>query len=520
MERRAMPIDASKVQWDDNPDPAKVTWDDAPGVVAKGNGQASASPAIPTLEETLGPSDFTKSFASTPFRILKSTMQMLGAGEHVPAVVNELAAEGDKSLPGRIVGDVVGTGGIRAGVGRLAQSLQALNAARGVLPAAARTAEAATYGGAQGALTTPDDQADAAKMGAAGGAAGQMVGRVLGGIVRPTDEARVLMDKGVALTPGQAAGTGSVINKVEQWAASNPIASHFVRGAQRRAVEESNVAAAQTVLNHVNQEVKLGKPPREAIERTHEAISGAYDDALEGMQAPKAQLSDSLKLAFNGNKDHPEIQSVLQDPMIPPAAKKDLANYMTMKLQQAPEVLDGKWLKEMDSELGYRARQLSNSPDPLQRAGAEGWRLVQRHVRNLMEDAAHPSKQGMLQRANMAYRELLALEKSLPAGGEVFTPRRLKATLEKMGIKGSELNRVAEAMGKVLPNNIPDSGTAERLIANALPALLMGGGAGAQGIGLDTIGTGMMAAGALGSRTGAKAMTGSLPMQQAIAQAL
>lgn len=137
-----------------------------------------------TLENTMGASDFTKAFASTPARMLKSGMQMVGAGDYVPDFVSNAAAEGDKSVAGRIAGDVAGTGGIRAGAGALASSLQRLNAARGIVPAAARTAEAATYGAGQGAITTPDDQANAAKWGAAGGAAAPVLGHSLAALGR------------------------------------------------------------------------------------------------------------------------------------------------------------------------------------------------------------------------------------------------------------------------------------------------------------------------------------------------
>ena len=59
------------------------------------------------------------------------------------------------------------------------------------------------------------------------------------------------------------------------------------------------------------------------------------------------------------------------------------------------------------------------------------------------------------------------------------------------------MNATAEAMSKTLPNAVPNSGTAERLMVGSLPALLMGGGAGAHEAGYGTLGTGMMAAGAL-----------------------
>jgi len=79
------------------------------------------------------------------------------------------------------------------------------------------------------------------------------------------------------------------------------------------------------------------------------------------------------------------------------------------------------------------------------------------------------------------------------------------------------LNRISEAMTETLPNQIPNSGTAERLLANSLPGLLIGGGAGAKEFGWDTVGTGMMAAGALGTKTGTKLMLGAYPFQQGLA---
>jgi hypothetical protein len=146
------------------------------------------------LEQNMGASDFTKSFASTPARMLKSAMQMVGAGNYVPDAVSNAAAEGDKSLAGRIVGDVAGTGGLRAGANYavttaapgLVNAIHRLNAAKGILPAAGRVAESAAYGGAQGAITTPDDQANAAKWGAAGGAAGGVAVPALVAVLRGT----------------------------------------------------------------------------------------------------------------------------------------------------------------------------------------------------------------------------------------------------------------------------------------------------------------------------------------------
>ena len=485
---------------------------------------AAPAPAQPqsardVLEQHMGASDFTKSFASTPYRILKSGMQMVGAGDYVPGVVNEMAAEGDKSLAGRIAGDVAGTGGIRtAGVG-LAQTLQRLNEARGVVPAVARTAEAATYGAGQGAITSPDQQAEAAKWGAAGGAGGQVLGRLFGGMVRPTAEARVLMDRGVALTPGQAAGPGTFLNKAEQWATSNPVASHFVTNAQRRSLEEANVAAAQTVQNMVENNVRLGRPPREAIEQTRESISNAYTQALEGVSVPLANTANAMQdLLPTIARDHP---------MIPASEIEQAGRYIQGRFRGlwdgGVRDLTGDQIKQIDSEIGQHIRDLAKSTNAADKTAVPLWRDLQQEVRNRIVGGIPIEQGAQLHQANAAYRQLLTLEKAMLPGNDVFTPRRLKMTLEKMNngrMPDSDLGRVSQAMSATLPNNVPNSGTAERLIANALPAMLIGGGAGAQGMGLETLGTGMMAAGALGSRPGARFMTGGLPMQQLTAEAL
>ncbi len=462
------------------------------------------------LEQHMGPSDFTKSFASTPARMLKSGMQMVGAGDYVPEFVSNAAAEGDKSIAGRIAGDVAGTGGIRsAGVG-LAQTLQRLNEARGVVPAVARTAEAATYGAGQGAITTPDQQADAAKWGAAGGAGGQMLGRVVGGVVRPTAAAQPLVDAGVALTPGQAAGKGSAMKWLEEQASSLPVAGHAIRNAQGRAVADANVAAAQSVARLVDDKVKLGQPPREAIEQTRELIGKTYDNALEGMTVPgfvpQAYLTATRDAIL---KDFPMMEKKHFDQM-----GRYVEQRVSRMVEQNKGVLTGDMLKQIDSEIGQQIRNLRSSTNAADKTAAPAWAELQQAIREVMEQSnATPEQLAQLKTANAAYRQLLALEKSMLPGNDTFTPRRLKATLEKMNIQNTDLNRISRSMSETLPNSVPNSGTAERLLTAGLPALLMGGGAGAQQMGYGELGAGMMAAGALGSRPGARMMTGGYGWQ-------
>ena len=355
-----------------------------------------------------------------------------------------------------------------------------------------------------------------AAVGGAFGAGGQALGRVVGGVVKPTAEAQELASRGVALTPGQAAGPNTWWSRAENSLASNPIAGSPIRNAQRRAVEEANKAAAEAVAGIVEKNVKLGLPPREAIEQTRDLISGAYHQSLEGMSWPAQALKTDLQAS---------MQHLPKDlPLTPPDTLKRIDGYLNNRLGpllSGTGNLTGDQLKQIDAELGQMARNLANSQNTTERVQAPAWREVQSYVRDAMENAAAtPEQHALLSKANTAYRQLLALEKAMLPGNNTFTPRRLKATLERMGIKNTELNTVAGAMEKTLPNTVNDSGTAERLLTNALPSLLLGGGGVAQGLGWDTVGAGLMAAGALGSRPGARALTGNLPLQQAIANAL
>jgi hypothetical protein len=299
--------------------------------------------------------------------------------------------------------------------------------------------------------------------------------------------------------------------------ASNPIAGTSNRNSQRRALQESNVAAAQSVANLVDDKIKLGLPPAEAIEQTRTAISKSYDAALADMTVPTDVLRHQLTAQL------PTIAA--ENPMMTKEAFRHMRQYVDGRLnhiwEQGFTHMDGAMLKQADSEIGQFIRNLSSATNAADKTAVPAWRELQTTLREIMATGAKsPEQFQQLQNANAAYRQLLAVEKARLSGAEQFTPRQLARQVENAGLQGSDLGKVSRAMDQTLPNTVPDSGTVERALANGLPALLMGGGYGAQSMGWDTVGAGMMGAGALGSRTGARAMTGSLPGQQAAAAAV
>lgn len=388
-----------------------------------------------------------------------------------------------------------------------------------------KLAKAAQYGALSGALTPTSaesgdflkDKVKQAASGAIGGGLAHGATRLLGGAVKPTAAAEDLMRRGVQLTPGQAAGAGSTMGRIEESLASNPLAATFITPARKRAVEEANTAAVETATKIVGNTQKLGVPAREAAEKAREIISKTYDEALEGISIP----ATDTRAGIDGF-----IKQVKTDnPMTHPGqikAMRDFLNQRILELQKRGVThIDGKMAKQLDSEIGQHIRDLSGSTDMAAKTSVQGWKDLQQTVRDTMTTyQKDPTKRPLLDSANKAYRQLLAVEKARPKGGETFTPRQLKATLERMGIKNTDMNRVAESMGEVLPNAVANSGTADRLMVNAIPAALMLGGAGSQYFGFGPVGMGLMAAGALGTRTGAKLMTGNTGTQRAIKQAL
>ena len=456
--------------------------------------------------------EFAQGIMATPGRVLKSLAQMAGMKKSPEFL--DMASDTPKTgagTAGAIVGDIGAAAALPFGAVSKVPALARAMQARGFLPALARAADAATTQGAIGAALSPDNQAEGAAWGAGGGVVGQGLGRVLGGIVRPTNEAQVLLDKGVALTPGQAAGKGSILNNLEQKATSIPLAGHLIESARNRGLNEANLAAVRSVADLVDKQVKLGHPPSEAIAQTRDAISKYYDAALADLTAPTMTVGRILEEGV------PAI--VADNPMMTAKAEKQLLRYVSGRFQQiisSPNGADmtGDMLKQLDSEIGQQIRNLQFSTNAADKTAAPAWRELQVKLREIMAGAAKTKEQAdALLKANNAYRQLLVLEKSLLPGADSFTPRRLQASLEKaQGLSDTELARVSNAMNATLPNTVPDSGTTARVLANALPLLTGGIGYGALG---------MPIAGALlGTRTGAKAMTGSLPGQQALANAL
>jgi hypothetical protein len=461
------------------------------------------------MEQPLEPkvTDFLHGAATTIPRMMQ-TVDQAAVG-----LANKLGGNAQTAVPEVYeAGQVPDTPAGRAG------SFAGDVAAGFIIPGGQRTALARTLaaiGGNSvvGAALNPDDVAEGAKMGAIGGAAGQAVGRLVGGIVHPTDAAKTLQHAGVALTPGQAAGIGSTWNGIEQKLTSFPIAGQVIAAARQRGVNEANVAAANAVVKHVGGAIDAGATPREAIEAARDAYSKAYTDALEGVAVHHSKLKDPLNSALWKVADG--------YPMVTAAQFKKIVAYVEGRVGNLANIskgtLTGVEMKQLDSEIGQHVRNLYSSTNAADKTAAPAWAEIQTSLREVLANAVGKDTQKgkALDAANGHYRELLALEKALQAGADSFTPRQLANQVGKMNLSKSDLGKVSRAMTETLPNTIPNSGTADRLLMQMFPALLAGGGMVSNEMGVPYLGTALIATGALGTRTGAKLLTGGYNGKQA-----
>ena len=461
-------------------------------------------PAQPTKprdwQDTTG--DFIKGVGSTGFTLLK-TMDKLGqkAGLHSKYTndIEELSHAPDSTAGqvGSFAGDV--------GAGMIIPGGQATLAAR----------LATTVGGnaVLGAALNPDDPLKGVTWGAGGAVLGSTLGRVTGGLVKPTPQAQALIDAKIPISVGQAAGKGSVMGRLEEGLASNPVSGSLINKARSAGAPALNVHAInQSIEGVTGHPVPKGLSPKEAVEHASDLVSKQYEDALQYISTTPNHLKSNTELALN---------SIVQEhPLLTPDQFKQMTQYVEGRTGKLAGNVSGDTLKFLDTEIGQQARRLANSPNAGDKVASGAWYDLQVAIRSAMEDGASGDNYTKVKAANDAYRNLVPIRKAISAS-DTPTPRQLVKAMERANVTTHPTYNLAETAKDVLPASITNTGTADRLLTNAIPALLLGGGYGANELGYPAVGTGLIAAGALGSKTGQKFMIGGYgSKQKAIAEAL
>ena len=479
-----MPIDPSMVKWDDAPtsapaiDPRMVKWQDV---------QQPSQPISRMDKVMMGVADPIQGGAQLLTHMLPSGVVQAGndlnnwladktglvarlpAGgvdqqtkEREAAYQAQRAAAGESGFDGyRVVGNVLSP----ANLAIAGKGMQIVNGAK--------VLGGALVGGAS-ALMNPvsgdDYAAEKGKQVAIGTATGGASSALMGGLSRiispkasVNPDIALLKSEGVTPTIGQA--LGGTANKLEQKLTSAPFMGDAIVGARTRALDQFNSAAINRATAPIG--VKINQTGAEGVARAQQAISQAYDDALGQIKA--------VKLDGQFSQDFGQLQQLTRGLTPPMRAKFDqvTANVLGGRAGTTG-TMTAETFKRVDSELGniaskYQGSAVASEKELGDAVAQLGALLKQQAGRS------NPQAAQALKAADTAYANLVRVEgaanKSVTS--ELFTPGQLASTVRqadasvrhRANAAGNALMQdLAGAGQRVLGNNVPDSGTAGRML--------------------------------------------------------
>lgn len=280
-----------------------------------------------------------------------------------------------------------------------------------------------------------------------------------------TPAARELLEKGVRLKPGQA--LGGFFKHIEDEMTSSPGIGYAIRNARGRGLVDLNRAAIDDALSHVKASLpKAMQMGRDAVLHADDVISRAYNDTLSKMTGTLDK-----KLAT-------EIGNVWQKYGPALGDKADqfsslLQNEVLNKFSPAG-TMSGEVYQQVKSELGRISTRMRASDDYHVRMLGNAVRDVQHGLRQMLDRNNPRQLLDQLTGADKAFEKLARIKRAAGYEGSadgIFTPGNLKRASRALDNSRNKANylagkapmqHVAEVGQEVLPDKVPDSGTAER----------------------------------------------------------
>ena len=366
----------------------------------------------------------------------------------------------------------------------------------------------ATYGGIYG-TTTEGDPLTGAVVGGVASGLGQGIGSGLGRAVGGVDmapAAAYLRSRGVGgMTTGQM--MGGFAKRLEDKAMSIPgvgdlIGNRRLEGFQsfnRAAMNEAGAPIGATTNNYGEAGIA------DLLDQT----GRAYDSATAGVTVP-------LDGQFPADLAAIGAQSRMLPPDLAPRFNSAMDNAV-QPVYQAGQLTGDAYQQAQRALKGYKAE----ATKPGFEADYRGLlSQAQEALTAQMRRGGGSSVVEGLDSANAAYRGTKTLENAVSAAkngtgsGQVqlFTPAQLNTAGYRAAAKypgARPFADLADAGQEVLPSQVPDSGTAGRLIAMGLPVGLGGAAAGSEQFGFENVARALGAAALLSagaSKTGQKAI--------------
>lgn len=363
----------------------------------------------------------------------------------------------------RLGGNIVGTAPIAA-----------------VLPAATTLSRALLQGGVMGASQPVTNGAedlwtDKTKQAAIGTIAGGIMNRLAAGLSRVvsprvSDAVQRLLDEGITPSPGQV--IGGAANRAEQKLASVPLIGDAIRWGRNRANQELNEAAINRALAPIGEQLPAGMTGREAVTHAGRVLGDAYDDVLTRMGAvrPDAQFGQELGSLSQLTANLPEAQSG--------QFQRILQNEVLGRIDNAG-VMTSEGMKAAESNLGNIARNYMRSPDYDQRQLGAAVIEAQNTIRQMVQ-RVKPQFSDELAAINSGWANFMRPQRAASMVGAEdgnFTASQLQSAVKALDpsrnksafARGNALMQdLSDSAKNVLGDNVPDSGTAGRLMMAAL----------------------------------------------------
>lgn len=347
--------------------------------------------------------------------------------------------------------------------------------------------QAAGVGAVAGGLT-PNEQGksgmeaisqvpEKALYGAGGGVVGTGIGRGIANVVGPNLDSAVkkLIGEGVNLTPGQM--IGGMAQRFEDKLTSVPLLGDIINYSRTKGIEEFNRAAYKRALDPIG-----GVVPKETgrvgMASVKNQLSNAYDDLLPKLTyKPDNQFLNSVTNLKN------EITGI--DPEDALRVASNVNKIIGNRIDKNGEI-KGETFKVIEEQLGTLAKKYKNANDAEQNLMGDAYaeslsQLRQNLIRN------NPDHAERLNNINTGWANYVRLRGagSMANTQERFTPSQLAAAVKSadqstgkgnIATGNALMQDLSDAGAKVLPNTIPDTGTAGRAAINALAGSLLGGG--------------------------------------------
>lgn len=351
-------------------------------------------------------------------------------------------------------------------------------------------------GAAMGFLTPTTDGVEGAlkntAIGAGAGYLGDKAIKAGARLIQPKVDPNVkaLLDQGIRLTPGQAAG--GLASRLESKSTSLPFVGDAIAAAQRRGGADLNRVAFDRALAPIGKKLPVGVTGRDAVQYADDALGAAYDRLLPKM----ATQADNV---FTG-----EVQNLRQmmstgaiDPKYADTFERIVKARVLDKFQ-GQQAMTGETMKSVESHLTKEIARFRRAPDPDANLMADALQEVQSSLRSLVM-RNNPQFADELKRINTGWANFKRVQRAAAGLGTdegVFTPAQLENAVKAMD-RSKDKARFAEGRAlmqdlsgpakAVMGSKYPDSGTAGRmmnvgglasyLLHPGIPATLMGGAA-------------------------------------------